>query len=190
MKRPSGFKLNWLIRAGLLPCAVRGALCLSSCAELSRDMGLVEPTDLEQREGPGGTTDNPTVLDPFKKCTLVMAGGECRFFQLKLPQQWYWKLSLTVVNRQEGKRGKLTAQILPIKPPWDALRDLKSGKAFELGRESIAGTIGVGTGGPSRVAFLPFWREGPPLRWTLESQISPALGILNPDFWAQSPKNE
>src|SRR5579859_6763783 len=121
------------MRFFIAACAL---LSLCSCAEISKDVGLDEVPDIEQREGPTGTLDQPFALDPFQKYNLVMAAHECRYFQMKLPEKWYWKVAVTVVNR-EAEHGRLTARILPPKTPWNPLMNLGTEKNFELGRESI-----------------------------------------------------
>src|SRR6185295_14980609 len=84
------------------------ALLLTSCAEVQRDMGLVDdPPDIQQRSGPTGNEDKPAILDPFKKYDLVMAGDECRVFQMKVPEKWFWKVRLTVVSPKENKKGRM-----------------------------------------------------------------------------------
>jgi hypothetical protein len=143
-------------------------------------VGLDQVPDIEQREGPRGTLNDPAILDPFQKYSLVMAAGECRFFQMKLPQQWYWKLSVTVDNRQAGPRGKLRIRILPTNPPWSPLAFFKNEKIFELGRESIQGVIGVGNKDSTRIAILQLCQEGPPLRVTLESQVANVSEMMSP----------
>ena len=156
------------------------ALFLSSCAEISKDVGLAdEVPDVEQREGPVGTPEQPFPLDPFQKYDLVMAANECRYFQMKLPEKWYWKVAITVVNRQTD-HGRLRARLLPLKPAWSPLANLNTEKTFDLGRESIQGAIGVTNDGLSRVALLQLCQEGPPLRVTLESQIGTGMGLPPP----------
>ena len=84
-----------LIRYFIAACAL---LSLCSCAEISKDVGMDEVPDVEQREGPVGTPDQPFLLDPFQKYDLVLAANECRYFQLKLQGKWYWKVAITVIK--------------------------------------------------------------------------------------------
>ena len=107
-------KFRILIAAVLL-------LGLSSCSEMAKDIGLDHVPDLQQRSGPVGTLDNPAVLDPFKKYDFVMAADECRFFMMKVPEKWYWKIFLTAVNREDDRKGKLATEIIPVNPPWGPL---------------------------------------------------------------------
>src|SRR6185503_5388581 len=73
-------------------------LSLCSCAEVARDMGIDDSPDIELRSGPMGSQSNPSPLDPFKRYDLIMAANECRFFAMKVPERWFWKVYLTGAN--------------------------------------------------------------------------------------------
>ena len=158
-----------------------------SCAGVGRDLGMEEVPDIDLREGVKGSQQNPTVLDPFKKYNLVMAANECRFFAMKVPEKWYWKVYLTAANHQNGRRGHLDAQIAPSDPPWGRLPDADFQKTFDLGVEGLQAVLGVGNDGSTRMAFLKLCQEGAPLNVTLESQISATSDLLGP---ARKPKKD
>lgn len=157
------------------------ALSLASCAEVARDMGLSNPTDLEQRVGPTGTADQPAALDPFEHYDLVLAADECRYFAMKLPNKWYWKIYLTVANRDETRRGKLDALILPVNPPWGTLPACVVDKTFDLEREGVQAVLGIGNNGPDRPAILKLCQRGAPLHVTIQSEVSSTSSLLGPD---------
>jgi hypothetical protein len=166
-------KIRLLMAASLL-------LFLGSCAQLSQDIGLTQAPDLEQRKGLTGTLQHPGTLDPFQKYQIVMAANECRYFKMKVPQGWFWKAYLTVVNRDRKKHGRLTAVIGPSRPAWSPLKGIFFDKTFELGHESIQAVLGVGNLLPARTAILELCQEGPPLRITIESQVSPEGKLMGP----------
>ncbi len=157
-------------------------LCMSlvSCAELSEQLGLTHRTDLEMRSGPSGSLDNPTVLDPFKKYNFVMAADDCRYFQMKVPHDWYWKLFMTVDNHSDLSHGALETAIADVVPPWAALPDSSFRKTFELDQGGVQGVLGVGNPGPDRTALLKMCQSGAPLRIILESQVSATSALLGP----------
>ncbi|HJT24335.1 MAG TPA: hypothetical protein VJ873_07140, partial [bacterium] len=137
---------------------------LTSCFGIDRDMGLVQVPDLQQREGITGTQDNPTPLDPFKRYDLVMAADECRFFTMKVPSQWYWKIYLTAADREEARRGSLTAEIAPANPPWIPLPATVFKKNFDLGgREGLQAVLAVGNSQADRIATFQLCQDGAPL---------------------------
>jgi hypothetical protein len=148
------------------------ALSLTSCTGIARDMGLEEVPDYQQRSGITGTADQPAVLDPFKSYDLVMAADECRFFQMKVPADWYWKVFLTAANPDQSRSGKLRAQILQSDPPWGALRATSFEKEFDLTREGDQGALAVVNKGDTRVAIMKFCQQGAPLHITIQSQVS------------------
>jgi hypothetical protein len=166
------------------------SLCLSSCAEVGRDMGLEEIPDIQQRAGLTGTANQPAVLDPFKKYEIVMAANECRFFQMKVPERWYWKLTLTVVNREEHGQGRLVAEIIQPNLPWAPLPNTTFSKTFQLNREGVQAVLGVGNSGTDREAILRFCQEGSPLRITLQSQVSSTSQLMGPDKKKQESQGE
>ena len=154
------------------------SLGLTSCRTLGTDLGLVHLTDLQQREGPTGTLAQPAALDPFKSYDLVMAANECRYFQMNLPQGWYWKLFVTAVNRSKDTSGVLKAGVLPSTPAWEAVPLCVSQKEFDLKTEGEEEVLGVSNKGPARPAVLELCQEGSPIRVTLKSEVSPVSGEL------------
>jgi hypothetical protein len=81
-------------------------------------MGIDGATDVELRSGLTGTQANPASLDPFKRYDLVMAANETRFFSMKVPSGWYWKVYVTAASRKENDEGRLSAVIAQTDPPW------------------------------------------------------------------------
>lgn len=158
------------------------SLGLVSCFGLDRDMGLVKVPDLQQRSGITGTEDNPTPLDPFKRYELVMAADECRFFTMKVPSKWYWKIYLTVANREEVRRGSLTAAIAAVNPPWSALPATSFSKSFDLaGGEGDQAALAVGNTQDDRPALLKLCQAGGPLHIVIQSEISATHALLGPN---------
>jgi len=156
------------------------ALGLTSCFGISRDLGMEEVPDVQQREGVTGSPSNPTPLDPFKKYDLVMAANECRYFSMLVPSQWSWKFTLTVANRDDMKKGRLEAQIDPAKTPWAPIQGAYMQKHFELGREGLQALMGVGNPGENQTAYFHLCQEGAPLHITIQSQISATKALLGP----------
>jgi hypothetical protein len=156
-------------------------LFLPSCFGLDKDMGLTEVPDLQLREGPTGTMDNPAPLDPFKRYDLVLAANECRVFSLKIPAKWYWTISLTAANREEARRGELTADILPKDANWATPPGSYLHKDFYLGHEGMEVSMGVGNNGATRTALLQLCQEGAPLRVTITCQISATKALVVPN---------
>ncbi len=157
-------------------------LTLTSCSEVARDMGLEEVPDVQLRSGITGTQDHPTALDPFKRYDLVMAANECRFFTMKVPHKWFWKVFLTVVSRKENAQGRLMSEIAQPDPPWAQLPATTFGRTFVLTHEGDQGVLGVGNNDDTRVALLRLCQEGAPVNVTIESQISATSDLLGPDL--------
>jgi hypothetical protein len=143
-------------------------------------MGLEKPTDLQLRSGLEGTQANPASMDPFKTYELVMAANECRYFRVKVPAKWFWKVSLTVANREDARRGKLAAAIDPTNPNWAPLQGAGFSKNFDLGREGLEALLGVGNPGPDQIAVLHLCQDGAPLHITIQCQISATKALLGP----------
>ena len=157
------------------------ALGLASCEGLARDMGVSQPSDLEQRAGVTGTEDNPTPLDPFKQYDLVMSGNECRYFSMQVPSKWFWKIFLTAANREDGRRGLLTAEIQQATPAWASLPGTNFHKTFDLGREGLQAVLAIGNNDSDRVAIFKLCQEGAPLHITIQSQVASTNVITSPD---------
>src|SRR5579883_1988568 len=152
----------------LLLSVVGMGLC--SCFWVDRDLGLVQVPDLQQREGITGTQNNPTPLDPFRRYDLVMAANECRFFTMKVPAKWYWKIYLTADNREDARRGTLSAEIAPADPPWAPLPATSFSKNFDLsGREGLQAVLAVGNTQGDRLASFKLCQDGAPLHVTIQS---------------------
>ena len=202
-KRDDGFSLrfNHFLLSVCIPC-IRGKkllffsvlsvviLGLSSCAEMAKDMGLDEEPDIQQRAGLTGTMANPAVLDPFKKYNLVMAANECRYFTMKVPEHWYWKIYLTVANRKVGQSGHLEAEIAQTNPPWGALPATSFKKTIELEQGGVQAVLGVGNEQATRPALLKLCQDGVPLKIAIESQVSSTTGLIGPHGEGKDSKAE
>ncbi len=157
------------------------SLGLVSCFGLDRDMGLVKVPDLQQRSGITGTQADPAPLDPFKRYDLVMAADECRFFSMKVPSKWYWKIYLTVANREDMRRGSLRAAIASATPPWSPLPATSFNKSFDLGgREGDQVVLAVGNTQDDRLAYLQLCQTGAPLHITIQSEVSATSALMGP----------
>jgi hypothetical protein len=151
-----------------------------SCFGLDKDMGLTETPDIQAREGAGGTLENPAPLDPFQRYDLVLAANECRVFSMKVPAKWSWSISLTVANREEARRGKLTADIQGQEPNWLPLPGCYMSKTFDLSREGSEVRMGVGNPGDTKTINFQLCQTGAPLHVTLISQISATKALVVP----------
>ncbi|HUO57532.1 MAG TPA: hypothetical protein VMV05_05085 [bacterium] len=160
---------------------------LVSCAGVARDLGMEVVPDVEMRQGITGTQQNPAILDPFKKYHLVMSANECRFFAMKVPEKWYWKVYLTAANHVRDRQGHLEAKIAPADPPWSPLPDADFQKKFNLDVEGMQAVLGVGNGQGTRMAFLKLCQDGAPLDISIESQISATNELMVP---TKTPKSE
>jgi hypothetical protein len=159
-----------------------------SCFGLDKDMGLTETPDLELREGPRGTLDDPAPLDPFKRYDLVLAANETRVFSLKVPSKWFWKISLTVSNREVAQRGKLSADILPKDGGWVTIPGTYLEKDFDLSQEGLGVMLGVGNPGGTKNALLQLTQQGAPLRVTITSEISATKALVVPNATPSLPE--
>ncbi len=154
---------------------------LTSCSELSKELGGGPSSAMDQKQGITGTFQNPAVMDPFKKYDLVMAGDECRFLIMKVPSQWYWKFFLTAANRNENQKGHLSAEIAKVEPPWASLPGTLLKKDFDLNHgEGDQTVLAVGNTGPDRFALLKLCQNGAPLVVTLQSEVSATGALLSP----------
>jgi len=173
-----------LFLAALLLCG------LSSCAEVAKDMGFDVPSDMEQRTGPAGTQNDPAVLDPFQKYNFVMAANECRFFMMKVPEKWYWKIFLTADNRDAKRKGQLSAEIISTNPPWAPLPDSVLNKNFDLDREGVQAVLGIGNQYPKRIAVFKLCQSGAPVHVTIASQVSTTTGLVGPQKEKEPAKDQ
>jgi hypothetical protein len=160
---------------------------LVSCGEVARDMGLENVPDIKLRDGLTGTQDNPAVLDPFKTYNLVMAANECRYFQMKVPQNWYWKIYLTAANRKDNEHATLQAEVGPNDPPWAPLPECVFTKTFQLDREGEQAVLGVGNRLEPRVAIFHLCQSGAPLHITIASQVSTNATLMGPNMDSLNP---
>ncbi len=183
--------LGYFFWIPLCLCASVVALMSASCAGLARDIGMDTGSDIQQRAGITGTASNPTPLDPFKTYDLVMAADECRFFTMKIPHKWYWKVYLTVANRDDARRGKLTAVIQQTNPPWGDLPNIGLSKEFDLAREGLQAILGVGNPSEDRLAYFQLCQDGAPVHITISSQISATKALMGPgDIQTPGPLGE
>ncbi len=164
---------------GILVCLAL-LLMLSSCAEVARDMGIDDSPDIELRSGPVGSQSNPSPLDPFKRYDLIMAANECRFFSMKVPERWFWKVYLTGANRRENAQARISAYIGQSDQPFASVPETYFEKTMILNREGDQVVLGVGNKGPARVAILRICQEGAPVHVTIESQVSSTSDLLGP----------
>jgi hypothetical protein len=173
---------NNKFKAGILPVLSLFLLALSSCADISKEVGSGSKSDVEVREGITGTEQNPAVLDPFTKYEMVMTGGECRYLVMKIPSRWYWKAFITAADRDETQKGHLEAEIAQGNPAWAPLPGTLFKKDFNLNRgEGDQAVLAAGNSGPDRLALLKLCQDGAPLIVTLQSEISATGALLAPD---------
>jgi hypothetical protein len=163
-------------------------LCLSvvilfsgSCAEMARDMGIDGATDVQLRSGLTGTLNSPASLDPFKRYDLVMAANETRFFTMKVPAGWYWKVYVTAASRKENDEGRLSAIIAQTDPPWVPLEGTSFDKTMTLKNDGDQALLAVGNAVDTRYAVLRLSQEGAPVYVTIESQVSTTANLLGPN---------
>jgi len=175
-KLTSCLPLRALVYIGMV-AVLMGAV---SCTEIARDMGLEEVADVELRSGLTGTAINPAPLDPFKRYDLVMAANECRFFTMKVPSNWYWKVYITAASRKENAEGRLSADISQPDPPWASLDGTSFSKTMVLNHDGDQALLAVGNTAPTRLALLRLCQEGAPINVTIESQVSTTTDLLGP----------
>ncbi|HVM32870.1 MAG TPA: hypothetical protein VMU88_07030 [bacterium] len=150
-----------------------GSLGLSACATAPAPQAADLP-GVSQREGLTGTAGDPATLNPFKHYDLVLAAGENRYFQVDLPQGWYWKLFVTAVDSDDNDGAELKAGILPAEPAWRSLPLSESAKDFKLKpKEGDQQVLGVANLGPDRMAVVELSQTGAPVQVSLRSEISP-----------------
>lgn len=171
----------FLIRICVYLCVSVAILFVSSCAEVARDMGIDGLSDVQLRAGLTGTEAHPAALDPFQKYELVMAANECRFFIVKVPAGWYWKVYVTAASRAETIEGRLTASINQQNPPWDSLPGTSFEKAMVLHHDGDQALLAVGNSVQTRYAVLRLCQEGAPVNVNIESQTSTTTNLLGPD---------
>jgi hypothetical protein len=144
-------------------------------------MGIDDSPEVELRAGPTGTQTNPSPLDPFKRYDLIMAANECRFFSMKVPEKWFWKVYLTGASRKEGTQARVTGEIGSSEAPFSTVPQTTFEKTMILTREGDQVVLGVGNKGPARVALLRVCQEGAPVHVTIESQVSSTSDLLGPE---------
>lgn len=154
------------------------ALCLlalvlsTGCVKTLRSVGLAPKPDLEWRKGPGGDVANPETLSPFKTYRLVMAGDECRFFKVRVPSQWYWKLVVTASAETEGLEAEVTAAFDLQGEGWEPLVPFENHKTFSVAQASSQAAIAVANTGVDRMLTLRLCQKGTPVKVVLSSQVS------------------
>jgi hypothetical protein len=137
-----------------------------------KGVGLVKKPEVERREGSGGPASLPEILNPFTTYRLVLAGDECRFFQMRVPSKWYWKLYVTAANEDKGMESKLTAAFETSEEGWKPLVPLETHKEFPVADASSQAALGVANDGDDRMLTLKLCQNGSPVIVTLESQVS------------------
>jgi hypothetical protein len=154
-----------------------------------KEMGLAQKSDLERRTGSGGSPNRPETLSPFVTYRLVMAGNECRFFQMRVPSKWYWKLYVTAANEETGVEANLTASFETSDGGWQPLVPLETHKEFPVADASSQAALGVANAGDDRMLTLKLSQNGAPIKVILESQVS-AYGhaILEPPLNKNLPE--
>ncbi len=174
-------KIKSIIQPGIYFGLLSVLLCLVSCAEMGRDMGIDDVTEVQMRSGLTGTQANPGVIDPFQKYELVMAANECRYFIMKVPQNWYWKVYVTAACRKEAAEGRLSADISQLEPPWVSLPGTTLSKNMILHHDGDQALLAVGNTAQTRYAILRLCQEGAPVNVSIESQTSSTTNLLGPD---------
>jgi len=149
-----------------------GSAFLWGCASAMKGVGLARKPDVERREGPGGPPGRPEILNPFTTYRMVLAGDECRFFQMRVPSKWYWKLYVTAANEDQGLESKLTAAFETSDEGWKPLVPLETHKEFSVSDASSQAALGVANDGDDRMLTLKLCQNGSPVIVTLESQVS------------------
>ena len=167
-------------RIGFCLCLFAMFLFLGSCAEVARDMGIDDSPDIELRSGLMGTQSNPVSLDPFKRYDLIMAANECRFFSMKVPERWFWKVYLTGANRRENAQARISASIGQSGQTFASVPETYFEKTMILNREGDQVVLGVGNKGPARLAVLRICQDGAPVHVTIESQVSSTADLMGP----------
>ncbi len=181
--------LSMFIKAPICFCLLVIVFNLASCAEMARDMGIDDVTDVQMRSGPAGTRDNPAVLSPFKRYDLVMAANECRYFMMQVPSDWFWKVYVTAASRRENTESRVSAMIFPSDPPWGSLPATSFERSLVLRQDGDQAVLAVGNSGPTRPAILRICQEGAPANITLESQVSTTDKLMGPNDGGDSLKN-
>lgn len=174
-------RFNWLIQICVYLCLSVAIIFSVSCAEMARDMGIDGATDVQLRSGLTGTQNAPAVLDPFKKYELVMTANESRFFTMKVPSGWYWKVYVTAASRRENDEGRLSADIGQPDPPWAPLEGTSFNKMMVLKNDGDQALLAVGNTDQTRFAILRLSQEGAPVYVTIESQVSTTTNLLGPN---------
>jgi hypothetical protein len=166
---------NPIFKMGLI--LILSGLMMSSCRSLLIQMGLKQVPDLELRAGLMGTQAHPALLNPFKTYSMVLAAQDYRFFKVKFPAHWYWKVFVTVVN-QKKRRGELWIRIFPSRTHWGILIPLRSENEFEVSQEGTQGSVGVINRGRTKTAYLELKQSGAPLQVLLQSEMAPETALF------------
>jgi hypothetical protein len=135
-------------------------------------VGLTRKPDLEMREGSGVPPGRPETLSPFVTYRLVMAGNECRFFQMRVPSKWYWKLYVTASDQEWGAEADLNASFDTSSDGWQPLVPLETHKEFSVSDASSQAALGAANAGDDRMLTLKLCQSGAPIKIILESQVS------------------
>lgn len=153
----------------LLAAAVFGA----ACGPALRTAGLKEGPPESRRSGLMGFRHDPAPLNPFETTELVMAGDECRFYRLKVPSGWTWKLRLTAASRRPGVPAEVHARILPESPPWGEVPNAARERVLRLASGGTQVLLGVANPLGDRMAVLELCQVGGDVGLILESEVAP-----------------
>lgn len=137
-----------------------------------RTLGIARTPDVEQRQGPAGTRIAPVVLNTFEKTILVLAADECRTFKVRVPQGWYLKYVVTVVNRRDGKQAYLRSRFVPEGAGWAEFVPHPLKHQFFLREGSSQAVIAVANQTASRDILFELCQEGPPVQVILQPETS------------------
>jgi len=137
-----------------------------------RAMGIASTTDIGKRRGPGGTPEAPFELNPLRSKILVLAAHECRDFQVRLPKDWYWKVTLTASTRGDNSSASLSAELRDEGGGYAPVPPFEKTKSFRLSADSRQGVIALANQGPDRPLVLRLCQDGAPVKVVMESQVS------------------
>ena len=161
-------------RRGLaLLLVLAGPLAFAGCRGTFRQIGLSRKPDIDQRTGPVGTQEKPTTISPFEDINWVLAGDECRWIQIRVPHEWYWLLTVTVVNEDPGREARLEAALDASDGTWKNVPPTEFHKTFNLSEGSNQATVGDANTLGDRYLEVRLCQDGAPARVRLSSEVSP-----------------
>ncbi len=175
---------RWRFPKAILPLLFV-PMILAGCGTF-RKLGLISAPDIDQRRGVTGTEESPLPLNPLTKYKLVMAAGECRWFQVRVPKRWYWKVTLTAVC-PDKRSGRLEASLDISDGGWKPVVPYETRKVFDLAGwsemgvrvgDSRQGVVAAANIGPERPLVLKICQSGAPVQALLEFQVSAFGDVL------------